>query len=359
MELIPPNEAERLRAVRRYDILDTPPDGTFDRITGLAARLFQVPIAIVSIVDSDRIWFKSHYGVDATQINRDPGLCASAILQDSSYIISNAAKDPRALSNPLVAGEFGLRFYAASPLKTMDGYNLGTLCILDKVPRTLNENEIATLQDLAAIVMDELELRLQSIRSISLEARLRQNAEAEKERFAHLANKDGLTSVYNRTYFMQELERVINAGEISKTIYAVFLLDIDNFKPLNDNFGHLFGDLVLKEVTSRICQCVEENDLTARLGGDEFVILRKVSSKEDAMEFAMRLSTTLNRPYLLDSRKIDAGASIGISLSEEGRKPRQLIHEADLAMYAAKSNGGGTFAVYSPAIDPAIKYRIR
>lgn len=158
------DEAARLEAVARYGILDTPPDGAFDRITALAARLFSVPVAIVSIVDHDRIWFKSHHGLDVTEIGRDPGLCASAILFDEPWIVEGARHDPRALANPLVASEFGLQFYAGAPLRTRDGFNLGTLCVLDFEPRTVTEEEIRTLEDLAAVVMSELELRLETRR---------------------------------------------------------------------------------------------------------------------------------------------------------------------------------------------------
>lgn len=160
--LIPSDEDARMEAVRRYAILDTPADGAFDRVTSLAARLFSVPIAIVSVVDHDRIWFKSHHGVPVEEIGRDAGLCASAILQDDVWVIENAPEDPRTLANPLVAGEFGLKFYAGAPLKSRDGYNLGTLCILDHEPRVLDASESATLRDLAAVVMNDLELRLDS-----------------------------------------------------------------------------------------------------------------------------------------------------------------------------------------------------
>jgi len=163
-ELIPDNEAARLDAVARYDILDTPPDGAFDRITALAARLFQVPVAIVSIVDHDRIWFKSHHGVDVTQIGRDPGLCASAILFNEPWVVEDARADPRTLVNPLVAGDFGLQFYAGVPLRTHDGFNLGTLCVLDFEPRPVTDDEMRTLEDLAAVVMSELELRRETRR---------------------------------------------------------------------------------------------------------------------------------------------------------------------------------------------------
>jgi len=154
------DESKRIEALKRYDILDTPPDGSFDRITKLASTIFKVPISIISLVDTDRIWFKSHYGLPINQIGRDPGLCASAILSNDVHVIEDAITDARSLSNPLVAGEFGLRFYAGMPLQTEDNYNLGTLCIIDKVPRTLTTEEKEILKQLAQIVMREMELRV-------------------------------------------------------------------------------------------------------------------------------------------------------------------------------------------------------
>ena len=159
------NEQQRLETVRRYQILDTPSDGAFDRITAIASRLLAAPIAIVSIVDESRIWFKSRHGLAAAQIPREPGLCASCVMQDGPWIVSDARRDVRVLANSLVAGELGLQFYLGIPLRTGDGFNLGTLGVLDFVPRQPTETEIANLQDLAAVVMDELELQLLSRRA--------------------------------------------------------------------------------------------------------------------------------------------------------------------------------------------------
>jgi len=159
------DEVARMEEVHRLDILDTPADGAFDRIAALAARIFEVPIAIVSIVDHDRIWFKSHHGLELDQLPRDPGLCASAIMSDVPWVVEDARSDPRALANPLVSGEFGLQFYAGVPLTTRDGFNLGTLCVLDHVPRTVTPAEMANLGDLASVVVNELELRLESRRA--------------------------------------------------------------------------------------------------------------------------------------------------------------------------------------------------
>lgn len=164
--MIPANESERIKAVNRYEILDTPPDGSFERLSALAAKIFNVPIAIISIVDEDRIWFKSHHGLDGVeQIDREPGLCASAILSDDVYVVEDAKNDPRTLANPLVAGSFGLRFYAAAPLVTKDGFNLGTVCIIDRKQRFVTEDQKTYLSDLAEIVMDEMEIRLSSIQT--------------------------------------------------------------------------------------------------------------------------------------------------------------------------------------------------
>ena len=155
-------EIKRLENLHKYELLETPADGHFDDITSLAANIFNVPVAIISLVDTDRIWFKSSFGLDAEEIPRDPGLCSSAIMSDDIYIVENARIDSRTLANPLVAGVMGLQFYAAAPLRSKNGYNLGTVCIIDKTPRTLDAREASILRHLSRIVMEQIELRLQS-----------------------------------------------------------------------------------------------------------------------------------------------------------------------------------------------------
>ena len=156
------DEGDRIAAVRRYQILDTPPDGAFDNLAAVAAKLFDAPMSVVSIVDTDRIWFKAHHGLEVDQIGRDPGLCASAIMSDGPWVVTDAGTDPRTLVNPLVAGELGLRFYVGHPLTTRDGYNLGTICVIDTEPREVTEHQTQVLRDLAALVVQQLELRLEA-----------------------------------------------------------------------------------------------------------------------------------------------------------------------------------------------------
>ncbi len=154
------SEAERLEALRRYNILDTPSEAAFDRITTLAARLFNAPIAIVSLVDEARAWFKSCYGFNLQEVPREDSLCQFALLYNDILIVPDTRKDDRFACNPFAIAEPGVRFYAGAPLMTPDGYNLGTLCLLDSQPReALSDQQQATLIDLAALVVDELELR--------------------------------------------------------------------------------------------------------------------------------------------------------------------------------------------------------
>jgi len=181
------DEGKRLAAVRRYDILDSPPDGAFDRVCALAARVLDVPIATVSIVDEDRIWFKARAGLTAAQLPREPGLCASAILQDEPYVVSDALTDPRTVRHSLITGEPGVRFYAAAPIVTADGCRLGTVNVIDTKPRETTAQETQTLSDLAAIVLDELELRLAAMREVQNLSESRERALVQQRLAEQLA----------------------------------------------------------------------------------------------------------------------------------------------------------------------------
>lgn len=216
--LFPPDEPARLEALRRYDVLDTPPDGAFDRVALLAATTFDVPIATVTIVDHDRIWFKATHGIEVEEIGRDPGLCASAILQPDPYIVTDAIADPRCLDNPLVRGELGVRFYAAAPIRTPDGFNLGTVNVIGGQPRSVTAEEIGVLQTLADVVADELEVRLAARRTVEAERRQRERAE--------------------------HLTRVLQQRLLPRGASRIPGLDVATFyQPLNDEIGGDFFDV--------------------------------------------------------------------------------------------------------------------
>ena len=156
--VLPENEAQRLDALRRYKILDTPPEPAFDQIAKMAANFFRVPMAGISLVDAGRVWFKSRIGINAEQVARDAGLCQSAMLSDGVYHVRDAAQDERALGRSFVAAQ-GIRFYAAAPLRSRDGFNLGAVWVLDQKPRDLAPGEAEMLLGLAALAMNQMELR--------------------------------------------------------------------------------------------------------------------------------------------------------------------------------------------------------
>ena len=178
----PTDEERRLQVLIDLDLLDSPPDERFDRITRLAARLFDVPTALVSLVDADRQWFKSRVGMPLSETPRSSSFCAHAILQDDVMVVRDACQDERFAANPLVLGEAGIRFYAGSPIEAGDGMRVGTLCIIDRVPREFGDEQRTLLRDLAGIVANEVAaLELKAVAE-----RERRSARALKALLEHL-----------------------------------------------------------------------------------------------------------------------------------------------------------------------------
>ena len=177
------NERERLDALKRYQVMDTPSSGEFDDFTRLASEICGTPIALISLIDSDRQWFKSKVGLDASQTPRDISFCGHAIYAEQLFEVPNAMEDERFRDNPLVTGPPDIRFYAGQPLITSDGFGIGTLCVIDRIPRRLNEHQRDTLKVLGRLVVQQLELRIakQQLGSALSEQRLQNETLAKLE----------------------------------------------------------------------------------------------------------------------------------------------------------------------------------
>jgi two-component sensor histidine kinase len=160
---MPANEQERLQALARYRILDSEPEPDFDGLTALVAHILNVPIALISLVDTDRQWFKSHHGIEVSETDRASSFCAHVVANDHGMVVCDARADSRFADNPLVSGDSRVRFYAGMPLRTEDGYVLGTLCAIDHVPRQLTAEQHSMLDILARQVMGQLELRRRNL----------------------------------------------------------------------------------------------------------------------------------------------------------------------------------------------------
>ncbi|MBV8518025.1 MAG: GAF domain-containing protein [Acidobacteria bacterium] len=161
MELLAegPHEAARLDALRRCHVVGTEPEEAFDALAELAAIVCDTPIALVSLVDETRLWFKSRIGFEHDSVPRELSYCDRAIRGDDVFVVHDISKDPEVAHHPLVAGPPHLRFYAGAPLRTSSGFNLGTLCVVDRIPRRLSERQLQALRTLARHVVDELESR--------------------------------------------------------------------------------------------------------------------------------------------------------------------------------------------------------
>ena len=243
----PLDETARLMSLHSLRILDTAPEERFDRITRMSKRMFNVEIALISLVDSHRQWFKSKQGLDACETDRNISFCGHAILDSQVFIVGDAANDPRFADNPLVTGQPKIRFYAGCPIRGPMGHRIGTLCIIDPNPRGMTVDEQETLRDLAAMVEDELALLATS-------------------------TIDELTAVSNRRGFNNVAKHMLALCRRVDTPAEIVFFDLDGFKQTNDILGHEAGDKLLVHFAKLLTRCFRSADVVARLGGDEFAV---------------------------------------------------------------------------------------
>ena len=341
MSLDTDHEFERLNALRRYAILDTPPESAFDRITALAADLLESAVAMVSLVDADRVWFKSVHGpAGIREMKRGPFLCGAAITHEGTHVVEQASADPRTQEHPLVTGEFGLEFYAGVPLKTHDGHVLGTLCCMDSRPRGITTRQLRYLETLAGVVMDEIELR----RSAAQISRLSEALADACDDMERRASFDPLTGVLARAAMLDRTGRLVGKALEAGKGAALLLVDIDMFKVINDTYGHAIGDRVLKEVASRMASSCRAGDLLGRIGGEEFLAVFSDVAPDVAATIAERLREAVCRePVVLGpGSKLDVSVSGGLRIllpEEAGIDLPDAMSQADAAVYVAKAAG--------------------
>jgi diguanylate cyclase (GGDEF)-like protein len=318
-------ELERLKALRRYNVLDTDPEEAFDRITRLVKTVLQMPMVAISLVDEDRQWFKSKQGLQVRETPRDISFCQHTIQCLSPLIVADAQADPRFAENPLVLGDPFIRFYAGAPLRTRDGYNIGTLCTLDTKVRHLTESQVEILEDLGKLVVDELELRL-------------------------LASTDSLTGAMSRRAFDDQTNREIARAYRYERNLSCVLIDLDHFKSINDTYGHSAGDHVLQYVVTMLKAELRTSEFIGRIGGEEFAVIFPETPFATALEIAERMRRKLaSTPIEVAGRHISVTASIGVADCSGSKENDHLLllHRADMAMYKAKATGRNRVVGYS------------
>ena len=313
----PQEEQARLATLQSLGILDTQPEERFDRLTRMAKRLFGVPIALVSLVDENRQWFKSCFGLSLSETSRDISFCGHAILGNDVFIIPNTLSDLRFADNPLVLNEPFIRFYAGCPLKAPDGRKLGTLCIIDRQPRSFNQDDLDALKDLAAMVERELGA-------------------------VQLATLDQLTNILNRRGFMMLAQHSMFLCARQNLSASLVFMDLDKFKPINDTFGHAEGDHALNVFAEHIKAACRDADIFGRLGGDEFAMFLINASREQAEHIVAKLSHSIDKYNQQANRGYVISFSHGIVEfnPEQHHTIEDMLANGDTLMYELKRSKG-------------------
>ena len=291
--------------------MDIPPEAEFDALFNAAAAVCDTPISQISLIDTGRQCFKANHGLDgATQTPRESAFCALAILQDDVFEVPDASLDSRFANNPLVADAPDIRFYAGAPVRLSSRYCIGTICVIDREPRTLNERQREVLRCLAQATALALEGRRALMQVRGLVGDLsRAAAEAE-----HRAGHDPLTGLFNRADFEPRLQAALD-GAIADPAqsHALLCIDLDHFKIVNDTCGHAAGDRLLQQIARMLSDAVRQGDAVARLGGDEFAVLLKGCSAASAQAVGRKICTMFDDfRFVHGEHRMKVGTSIGL-----------------------------------------------
>ncbi len=317
-----PETSARLAALRNYCVLDTGHEARFDDLTCLAATLCETPVSLVSLVDLKRLFFKSAYGLDAREVPHPDGFCAYAIKQREVFEVPDTLLDPRFAAHPLVLDPPEVRFYAGAPLITPNDVAVGTICVIDFVPRRLDDKQKAALRILARQVISQLELNLQAMR-------------------------DPLTGLYNRRQLEESLRHEVRRASSTGAPAGIMLIDVDHFKLVNDSLGHETGDRALRAIADELAACVREQDISCRIGGEEFAIVLPGTDAPTLRGRAEVMRSRVERANLLaGSHDLRLTVSIGLAVyPEHGDNDGQLLRAADVALYRAKAEGRNRVAM--------------
>ncbi|MEE9952904.1 sensor domain-containing diguanylate cyclase [Enterobacter quasihormaechei] len=310
--LVPVNEAERLIALRESGLLEIDNNPAFDRLTRLATRFFRVPLAMITLVDDNAVIVKSAEGKVPVSQPHDLSFCGHTILGDAPLVVSDTLLDERFTDNPQVVVEGGIRFYAGFPLRLRNGACVGSLCIIDYVPREFTAADSAVLADLSALAEDEFAA-------------------------VSAATTDELTGLFNRRGFNQFAHFALSVARRRAEPLTLGWLDLDHFKIINDRFGHQEGDKALKAMANLMRSSFREADLLVRFGGDEFAVLF-ADTDEPGAWIAMQYLVEQTEKY--NARQLHPWSlqfSWGLSEFDHHRNDMQAwLKQADTQMYAMK-----------------------
>lgn len=327
---LPPNESERLDSLRRMNLLYTPDEGALDSVTRTAKLIFKTPIVLISLVDRNRQWFKSCLGLPQRDTLRDISFCGHAILNDDIFVIEDATVDRRFADNPLVTGEPRIRFYAGRPLKNRDGYNIGTLCLIDSVPRLLTPSELQALDDLG--------------KWAELAVAARELSETQSGFVANLDDEarhgmlDAKLNVWTSAAVLQLLERETMRAFHQKTPLTVLKIEIASFDEIRRQYGPVAADTLLADFSRALGSVVRAYDTIGRAGDKQFLIVLPNADEAKAREIIAKLKRACSLIMFMPKDEIvDISVRLGSATADfqtRTPEPASLIEQATQNMSA-------------------------
>ncbi len=324
----------KLASLHSIDPFYTPLEERFERITRLARRALKVPIAAITVVQDDRQWFKSIAGLALTELALDKSLCVPVLKEGRPVIVPDTRLELDLMSKPLVCGNPGIRFYAGAPIRNADGNTIGTFCAMDVRPRTPDDDFRTILVDLADMAQREL---------FSVELRNAQSALVSKlGKARRQAMFDSLTRLWNRRGGIELLDSALKEATRYNHTLGICLADIDNFKQINDQFGHQVGDQVLRRAAGGIVASVRPQDIVCRYGGEEFLVIVHDVNETGLVAVGERICAGMRKLAIsLSGEPLPATISVGVALRARDQSigADELIARADRALYASKRAG--------------------
>jgi diguanylate cyclase (GGDEF)-like protein len=317
---VPVGDDARVAALHAYGILDQEVAPDLDAAARLAAYVCGVPTAAINLIDRDRQWQAAVHGVERREVSREASLSAHVVTGTEVVYTADASLDPRFADSPLVAGPLGaVRLYAAAPLLTREGLAIGTLSVFDEVAGGLSDQQLALLADLADQVMSLFEMRRMAAA------------------LGRAAARDGLTGLPNRRSMEQSVSSAVARAERGLGTPSVVMVDLDSFQSVNDTYGRVAGDAVLRAVAAQLCATARGVDTVARIGGDEFVVLLEHTGGPGATAALGRLRDCLAGLGLDGSGELIFSATLGIATYRPGDSVASLLSRADADVYAEKA----------------------
>ena len=290
----PVDELLRLETLRNLKILDTDPEERFDRVTKLAKRLFGTDIALVSLVDSDRQWFKSYQGIEVTETPRDISFCGHAILDDQVMVVNDTHTDERFRDNPLVSADPNIRFYAGCPLNAPNGRKLGTLCVIDSEPREVNDEDIALLEELGQLVEEELAI-------------------------ADMMRDDPVTGLSNGLGFSQVAEYLLAMSVRTSSPATLMLFRVANQNVISGFMGQQEGDRAAIEMAQLLMATFRDSDIIGRLDHDTFAVLMAGASMDNVEVARQRVEKAVRDRNLKDESEYELDVETDAVTYDPGR----------------------------------------